>query len=61
MGHTMFMLNFSLLGYKLVSLFMKHYYKIKGSKNCPNDTALYFAYNYINSNPNHVILDLFES
>jgi hypothetical protein len=57
----MSMLNFSLLGYKLVSLFIKHYYKIKGSKNCPNDTALYFAYNNINSNPNHVLLGLFES
>ena len=57
----MSMLNFSLLGYKLVSLFMKHYYKIKGSKNCPNDTALYFVYNDINSDPNHVILGFFES
>ena len=57
----MSMLNFSLLGYKLVSLFMKHYYKIKGSKNCPNDTALYVSYKDINSDPNHVILGLFES
>jgi hypothetical protein len=57
----MFMLNFSPLRCKLVSLFMKHYYKIKGSKNCPNDTAFYFAYNNINSDPNHVILGLFES
>ena len=57
----MSMLNFSLLEYKLVSLFMKHYHKIKGSKNCPNDTALYFAYNDINSDPNHMILGLFES
>ena len=52
----MSMLNFSLLGYKLVSLFMKHYYKIKGSKNCSNNTALNFAYNDINSNSNHMIL-----
>ena len=57
----MSMLNFSLLGYKLMSLFMKHYYKIKGSKNCSNDTALYFAYNDINSDPYHVILGLFKS
>ena len=57
----MFMLNFGLLGYKLVSLFMKYYYKIKGSKNCPNNTALYFAYNNINSDSNYVILGLFES
>ena len=55
------MLNFSLLRYKLVSLFIKHYYKIKGSKNCPNDTALYFIYNYIISDPNHVILGLFKA
>ena len=40
---------------------MKHYYEIKGSKNCPNATAFYFAYNNINSDPNYVILDLFES
>ena len=57
----MSMLNSSLLGYKLVSLFIKHYYKIKGSKNCPNDTALYFSYNEISSDPNHMILSLFES
>jgi hypothetical protein len=57
----MSMLNFSPLGCKLVSLFMKHYYKIKGSKTCPNDTAFYFAYNNINSDLNHVILGLFES
>ena len=54
----MSMLNFSPLGCKLVSLFMKHYYKIKGSKNCPNNTALNFAYNNINSNSNHMILDV---
>jgi hypothetical protein len=40
---------------------MKHYYKIKGSKNCPNDAALYFAYNDIDSNPNHVILDCLKA
>jgi hypothetical protein len=57
----MSMLNFSPLECKLVSLFMKHYYKIKGSKNCSDDTVFYFAYNNINSDLNHVILGLFES
>jgi hypothetical protein len=57
----MSMLNFSPLGCKLMSLFMKHYYKIKGSKNCHNNTAFYFAYNDISSDSNHVLLGLFES
>jgi hypothetical protein len=32
-----------------------------GSNNCPNDGSFYFVCTDINSNPNHVILGLFES
>ena len=49
------MLYFSPLKQKLMSLFIKQYKKNQGSKNCPNDKVFYFAYKYINSNPNHMI------
>ena len=35
--------------------------KNRGSKNCPNDGAFYSAWNYINSDPHHMILGLSES
>ena len=57
----MFMLNFSPLKYKLMSLLMKHYYKIKGSKYCSNDRLTYFAYNSINSGLYHMHYSLLES
>ena len=54
------MLNFSPLEQKLMSLFMKQYKKNQGLKNCPNDRVFYFAYKYINSNPNHMIKSISE-
>ena len=49
------MLKFSPLKQKLMSLFMKQYKTNKGLKNCPNDRVIYFAYNYIIFNLNHMI------